>query len=249
LRKACGRPPPPLLLGECWDFRRLFKAVSALLELLGLSSTRERDALRCCTEQRSFAGWWRSRSFRSATFCGTMTVHDAPYYEMYQGTAAVRIYRRKQDTGRKGPLPRLGRASNAQWGSVLRLQRYAERHGPEVSAEYSKDEDPGAGCRHCPPFFFTESPGERRGTKIREPVSRQTVTTVLIRSLQLVGADTAHFSGSSMRRGCISAALTAKVQAPALYLQSGHGGKRAAQSYMIPADPSVWYENFAALQL
>jgi len=84
---------------------------------------------------------------------------------------------------------------------------------------------------------------------MREPVSRQMVTTVLIRSLQLVGADTAHFSGSSMRRGGISAALTAKVQAPALYLQSGHGGKRAAQSYMIPADPSVWYENFAALQL
>ncbi len=176
-------------------------------------------------------------------------MHDAPYYEMYQGTAAVRIYRRKQDTGRKGPLPRLGRASNAQWGSVLRLQRYAERHGPEVSAEYSKDEDPGAGCRHCPPFFFTERPGERRQTNIREPVSRQMVTAAVIRSLQLVGAVTTHFSGSSMRRGGISAALTAKVPAPVLYLQSGHGGKMAAQNYMIPADPSVWYENFAALQL
>ena len=102
-------PPPPLLLGECWDFRRLFKAVSALLELLGLSSTRERDALRCCTEQRSFAGWWRSRSFRSATFCGTMTVHDAPYYEMYQGTAAV------ASTG--GSRTRAGRALFLAWGA------------------------------------------------------------------------------------------------------------------------------------
>ena len=96
--------------------------------------------------------------------------HDAPYHEMYQGTAAVRIYRWKQDTGRKGHLPRLGRASNVEWDLVLRLQRYAERHGLEVSAECSKDEDPGAGCRHCPPFFFTERPGERRGTKIREPI-------------------------------------------------------------------------------
>ena len=75
------------------------------------------------------------------------------------------------------------------------------------------------------------------------------VTTAVIRSLQLVGADTTHFSGSSMRRGGISAALTAKVPAPVLYLQSGHGGKMAAQNYMIPSDPSVWYENFAALQL
>jgi hypothetical protein len=53
-----GPPPPlPLPLGECGDFRRLFKVVSALLELPGLSSTRERDVLRCCTEQRLIAGW------------------------------------------------------------------------------------------------------------------------------------------------------------------------------------------------
>jgi hypothetical protein len=52
-----------------------------------------------------------------------------------------------------------------------------------------------------------------------------------------------------MRRGGISAALTAKVPAPVLYLQSGHGGKMAAQNCMTPSDPSIWYENFAALQL
>jgi hypothetical protein len=102
--------------------------------------------------------------------CDFLWDHDAPYHKMCQGTAAVRICRRKQDTGQKGHLPRLGRASNVEWDSVLRLRRYAERHGPEVSAECSKDEDPGAGCRHCPPFFFTERPGERPGTKIREPV-------------------------------------------------------------------------------
>ncbi len=91
--------------------------------------------------------------------------------------------------------------------------------------------------------------GEGRGAKIREPVTRQIVATAVTRSLQLVGVDTAHFSGSSMLRGCISAALTAKVPAPVLYLQPGHGCKMAAQNYMIPLDPSVWYENFAAIQL
>ncbi len=105
--------------------------------------------------------------------CDFLWEHDAPYHEMYQGTAAVRIYQRKQDTGRKSHLPRLGHASNVEWDLVLLLRRYAERHGLEVSAEYSKAEDPGARCRHCPPFFFTERPGERWGTKIREPVSRQ----------------------------------------------------------------------------
>jgi hypothetical protein len=52
-----------------------------------------------------------------------------------------------------------------------------------------------------------------------------------------------------MRLGGISAALTAKVQAPVLYLQSGHGSENAALNYMVPKDPSVWYENFAALDL
>ena len=52
-----------------------------------------------------------------------------------------------------------------------------------------------------------------------------------------------------MLRGGISASLTAKVQAPVLYLQSGHGRKNAAQNYVIPKDPSVWYESFAALGL
>ncbi len=79
------------------------------------------------------------------------------------------------------------------------------------------------------------------------------MATAVVESLQLVGVDNAHFSGSSMRRGGLSAALTAKVPAPVLYLQSGHVGKMAAQiwpqNYMIPLDPSVWYEIFAALQL
>ncbi len=181
--------------------------------------------------------------------CDFLWDHDAHYHEMYQGTAAVRIYRRKQDTGRKGHLPRLGRAINIEWDLVLRLRKYAEQHGLKVSAECSKDEDPGAGCRHCPPFFFTERPGERGGPKIREPVSRQTVSAAVRKSLQLVGVDTTHFSCSSMRRGGISTALTARVPAPVFYLLSGHGGKMAAQNYMVPLDPSVWYENFAALQL
>ncbi len=120
----------PLPLGEPGDFRRLYKAVSAvkgapsrvifpigshhmkrMLELLGMSSTQERDMLMCCTGTAL-----NCRVVEVAFFqiCDFLWDHDAPYHEMYQGTAAVRIYRRKQDTGRKGHLPRLGRASNIE---------------------------------------------------------------------------------------------------------------------------------------
>ena len=151
--------------------------------------------------------------------------------------------------GPKGPSSSLRARQQRRVGLGVAVRRYAEQHNLEVSSECIKGEYPGAGCRHCPPFFFKEPSGERRQTQKREPVSRQMVTDAVIKSLQLVGTDTTYFSGSSMRRGGISAALTAKVPAPVLYLQSGHGGKMAAQNYMIPADPSVWYENFAALQL
>jgi hypothetical protein len=80
-------------------------------------------------------------------------------------------------------------------------------------------------------------------------MSRQQVTNAVKHSLQLIGVSPEHYSGCSMRRGGVSAALTARVQAPVLYLQSGHGSKNSAQSYMVPQDPSVWYEHFAALDL
>ena len=179
---------------------------------------------------------------------------DATFHVMYRGTAAIRIYRRTQDTGRKGHYPRLGKASNIEWDLVLRLRSYAERHSLLVSERCSKGADPGAWCRHCPPFFFAERVESRGGPKVREQLSRQMASAAVTvkKSLQLIGVDTTHFSGMSMRRGRrggISADLTARVPAPVLYLQSGHGGKMAAQNYMVSADPSVWFENFAALQL
>jgi hypothetical protein len=126
----------PLPLGEPGAFRRLYKAVSAvkgapsrvifpigshhmkrMMGLLGLSSAQERDVLMCCTGTALNCRVGEVTFFR---ICDFLWDHDAPYHEKYLGTAAVRIYRRKQDTGRKGHLPRLGRASNVEWDLVLR---------------------------------------------------------------------------------------------------------------------------------
>ena len=255
----------PLPLGDFGDFRRLYKAVAAvrgapsriifpigshhlkqLLGLLGLSDAQERDVLICCT---GTALNCRVVEIVFLQICDFLWDFDMAFHILYRGTAAVRIYRRKQDTGRKGHYPRLGRASNIEWDLVLRLRAYAERRGLRVSERCSKGTAPGAWCPHCTPFFFTERVETKGGPKVREQLSRQMASAAVRTSLQLIGVDTTHFSGMSMRRGGISAALTAKVPAPVLYLQSGHGGKMAAQNYMVPADPSVWYENFAALQL
>ncbi len=80
-------------------------------------------------------------------------------------------------------------------------------------------------------------------------LSRQQVTRGVIKSLELISMDTKHFSGLSMSRGGISAGLTAKVQEPVMFLQAGHGRGSAARNYMVPIDPSVWYELFSSFDL
>ena len=86
--------------------------------------------------------------------CDILWDLDAAFHIMYLGTLAVHIYRRKQDTARKGLYARVGLAANAAWDLAHRMRRHAERYGLRVSPECTKRESPGARCRHCSPFFL-----------------------------------------------------------------------------------------------
>jgi len=79
-------------------------------------------------------------------------------------------------------------------------------------------------------------------------VARQ-VTNAVLNALRMIGVDTKHYSGLSMRRGGISAALAARVPEPILFLQSGHGSNCAARNYMVPKNPNVLYETYLAFGL
>jgi hypothetical protein len=124
------------------------------------------------------------------------------------------------------------------WDIAHRLRRHADWNGLRVDAQCTKKQHPGARWRHCSPSFFTLGRGSQ-GEQQRLPMCRQQVSNAVCKSLELIGVDTEHYSGKSMRLGGISAALTAKFQAPVLYLQSGPGSQNAAQNYMVPKDPSV----------
>ncbi len=73
----------------------------------------------------------------------------------------------------------------------------------------------------------------------------------MLNALQMIGVDTKHYSGLSMRRGGISATLAPRVPEPILFLQSGHGSNSgcAARNYMVPKNPNVLYETYLALGL
>ena len=147
------------------------------------------------------------------------------------------IYKRKQDQARKGLFPRAGEAV------ASRLRRFVGRLALELGAECTKRQSPAARCRSCPPVF----PRIAAGVPSRR--SRQQVTTAVINSLRLIGVDPTYYSGISMRRGGISAAIAARVPEPILFLQSGHGSNCAARNYMVPRDPHVLYETYQAFGL
>ena len=210
--------------------------VRDLLELAGLTLTQRRDVFITVVGTTACL---RVGEVSNIQICDCKFGHDAAWSPVYQGTMALRVYKRKQDQVRKGLYPRIGRAV------TTRLEAFVEELGLEVSDECTKDRSPGARCRSCPPLF----PRTVTGGPSPKPVSRQQVTKAVINSLKLLDVDTKHFSGLSMRRGGISAGLAARVPEPILFLQSGHGSNCAARSYMVPRDPSVLFETYNAFGL
>ena len=171
--------------------------------------------------------------------CDVLWRLDAAFHVMYGQSLACRIYKRKQDTARKGLYPRAG-------GAVFtRLLAYTERAGLVVEEGCSKGRLPGARCRSCMPLF----PRITNGVATTDLMSRQQVTNAVLETLASIGVDNRHYSGVSMRRGGISAGLAARVPEPILFLQSGHGSHCAARNYMVPRDPHVLYETYLAFGL
>jgi hypothetical protein len=207
--------------------------IQRLVEMAGLTLTQRRNMLICVV---GTVACMRVSEVANLQLCDVRWNHDAGWHAQYEGTMAIGIYKRKQDQTRKGLYPRVGRAVTS------RLQAFVEELGLEVSVDCSKGRMPGARCRSCVPLF----PRLTAGGDYTKPVSRQQVTNAVIESLKMLDVDTSHFSGLSMRRGGISAALVARVPEPILFLQSGHGSNCAARNYMVPRNPHILFETYNA---
>ena len=248
-----GYQPPLAMRGG--DFSRYSKAVASvkgtpsrlifpvgvhhvqkMLDLIGLTITQRRDMLMCAL---GTVMCMRVNEVDQLQICDVLWRFDAGFHAMYANTLACRIYKRKQDTARKGLYPRAG-------GAIFtRLQAYTHLLGIEPSEDCSKGRLPGARCRTCMPLF----PRILNKAVTSKPVSRQQVTNAVLNTLRMIGVDTKHYSGISMRRGGISAGLAGRVPEPILFLQSGHGSNCAARNNMVPRDPHILYETYLAFGL
>lgn len=176
--------------------------------------------------------------------CDLLWNHDAAYHPSLWAALAIRIIRRKQDSGRFGLYVRLPA------GMVVEMLRaYVKDMQLRLDPRCTKAIQRGARCPFCDPVWprtvvgrrAKSAPGQLQG------MSRQQVSGAVKIALESIGVDAKHYSGISMRRGGVTAAVQAKIPPAILHLQSGHGTATSSMGYVDPVDPRTLYQTAAAI--
>ena len=166
----------------------------------------------------------------------------------YEGTMALRIVKRKNDSERKGHYPAVGRSRNPELDLVHQLRIWLSLNN--ISAHPSCSASPGVQCKSCPPVFskLVNGPHGLHVTS-SEPMTSHMVRDCVRRMAALCNGNPKNFSGISARKGGLTTAIAAGVPEEIVYLQSGHGQLRAARAYMHFQDPARLFDTFRAFGL
>ena len=157
------------------------------------------------------------------------------------------IFTRKQDRTRRSLWPRVSPGP-----LVEALRRFMKEQQLSAKPGCTKSARPAARCRVCSPVFpnvvySREHIG--KAESIRRPMTPQQVSAAVKLVIGYLGLDPTNFSGISMRRGGISAAIAAKVPEAILYLQSGHGLSSAGRNYVCSTGPRILNQTAQAMGL
>ena len=170
----------------------------------------------------------------------------------YKGTAAVNVVSRKNDQGRKGHHPRIGRSRSDDLDLVHQLRHFMREAGTEPREGCQKQQRPHARCPVCPPLFpLSVRDGDRQSVMSSRAPSPAAFSAMIVRALQYVGCDVKAFSGVCARRGGISTAVEAGVPESILWLQSGHAQApcTAARTYIRLRNPDLLFATWKAFRL
>ena len=178
--------------------------------------------------------------------CDILFDFDLRHGRLYAGTAAVNVMARKQDQGRKGHHPRVGRGSRPATDILPRLRAFMRGAGTLPRPWCAKAARPHARCPVCAPLFPVFLPG---GAARPAAASPSAFSDMVLKALRRAGADTRDFSGVCARRGCISTAIEAGVPEPVLWLQSGHAQSNSARTYIKLSKPDLLFATWAAFDL
>ena len=151
---------------------------------------------------------------------------------------AIRIIRRKQDCGRFGLYVCIPA------GVLLILFRaFVVDMGLLLDKRCTKLKIKGARCPYCDPVWprvvrgrlASAGPGPIAG------MSAQQISGAVKVAMGSLNIDARQYSGISMQRGGITAAVQAKIAPAILHLQSGHGTATSSMGYVDPVDPGDLY--------
>jgi hypothetical protein len=249
---------PPLM--ESRAFARMYKAVASvkgtpsrlrfpvgthhLLQMIALegrmSPLERRAVLVTCVGTACVS---RVDEMAQIQMCDLLWGHDGPYHPSLAAALAIRIIRRKQDTGRFGLYVRIPAGL-----LVEMLRAYVRDMRLRLDPRCTKAAQRGATCPFCDPVWPKTVAGRRRESA--GPIlgmSRQQVSGAVKVALESLGVDARHYSGISMRRGGVTAAVQAKIHPALMHLQSGHGTATSSMGYVDPVDPAALYHTAAAI--
>ena len=250
---------PPILQAKL--FARIFKAVASttgatarlrfpigthhlhqMIALDGRMSPMERRAVLVVLVGTACVS--RVDEVAQLQMCDLLWDHDAAYHQSLQAALAIRIIRRKQDSGRFGLYVRIPA------GPVVEMLRaYVRDMQLRLDPRCTKMTQRGARCLYCDPVWPKTVLGRqaRTGAGQLQGMSRQQVSGSVKMALEAIRVDPKHYSGISMRRGGVTAAVQAKISPAILHLQSGHGTATSSMGYVDPVDPRVLYQTAAAI--
>ena len=166
----------------------------------------------------------------------------------YEGTLAVHVVKRKNDSERRGHYPAVGRSSHPDHDLVHQLRIWMRVLGIERHPLCSSRA--GVQCHTCAPVFprLVLGPGSVY-TASAQPMTTQMVRDAVRRMAVLCQGKSEHFSGISARKGGLTTAISAGVPEEIVFLQSGHGQRRAARAYMHLQDPALLFATYRAFGL
>jgi len=255
--RFCGLVPP---LVQAKAFARLTKSVASvagapgrlrfplgthhlrrMIALPGPSRLELRAILIACVGTVSVS---RVEEVANMQLCDLLWSFDAAYHFSLLGTLAIRIIRRKQDCGRFGLYVRIPA------GPLVELLRaFVVAMGLRLDPRCTKLVHRGARCPYCDPVWPKTVVGRTAaaGPGPIAAMSRQQVSGAVKVAMESICVDPRHYSGISMRRGGVTAAVQANIAPAILHLQSGHGTATSSAKYVEPVDPRVLYQTGAAI--
>ena len=184
----------------------------------------------------------RNEHVAARRLCDAQENYDMDKGEEFVGGFAFNIQRQKQDRVGSGCKPRA-----APGPFTRRLKKWIKTMGLVRHPQCQKRANGTGDCRFCPPLFPRYLDGRKEEDGSIAPVTSQMVGEGVKAAMRAIGVDAARMSGRSMRRGGITAGTMANVPEEVLFLQSGHGQKKAGRLYMHDQSAERLYATSKAL--